>query len=106
MLIFDLEEHLAFEDDSFISGCNKVLTKLTEDIEKSIEAKTKWLKQSGLKVNDAKTELCVFHRTDTRPVEINFNDSMLQSKNHINVLGITFDTKLQWHLQVAQSFSK
>ena len=31
---------------------------------------------------------------------------MLTSKNHINVLGITFDTKLQWHLQVAQTISK
>ena len=72
----------------------------------SFEMITKWLRQSGLKVNDAKTELCVFHRTDARPIEININDIMLTSKNHINVLGITFDTKLQWHLQVAQTISK
>ena len=38
----------------------KTLQILTEDMKKSLEAITKWLNKSGLKVNDEKTELCFF----------------------------------------------
>ena len=104
--LFDLTDLTLYADDNYIVRWNSILHLLILDMKISLEMITKWLRQSGLKVNDAKTELCVFHRTDTRPIEININDIMLTSKNHINVLGITFDTKLQWHLQVAQTISK
>ena len=40
----------------------KTLSELITNMEKSLEAITKWLKKSGLKVNDNKTEICLFHR--------------------------------------------
>jgi hypothetical protein len=43
--------------------------KLIEDIEKSL---TKWLKKSGLKVNETKTELCLFYKNEIQPVEVWF----------------------------------
>ena len=66
------------------------------------EKKNLKLRQSGLKVNDSKTELCLFHRKDQPPVSININNSktILASKDHIIVLGIIFDGKMQWYNQV------
>ena len=61
---------------------------------------TTWLKDSGLKVNDSKTELCLFYRADAQPIQIEINGSVILSKPTINVLGVIFDSKLQWGSQI------
>ena len=71
--------------------------------EKILEAITKWLKDSGLKVNDIKTELCLFHRNPHEPTTLTFNEVTLISKQHMNVLGVIFDSRLQWNDHVAQA---
>ena len=45
-----------YADDNFLVYWNKDLTKFINDI-KSFEAITKWLKKSGLKVNESKMEV-------------------------------------------------
>ena len=50
-------------------------------MEKTLEAITKWLKKSGMKVNDEKTELCVFHRHNMAQVNVSISDSIVKSKN-------------------------
>ena len=104
--LFDLAKLTLYADDNYIIRWNTVLELLIDDMKTSLEMITKWLKQSGLKVNDGKTELCVFHRNDPRPIELFVNNIPLKSKNCINVLGITFDSKLQWHLQVNNAITK
>jgi hypothetical protein len=49
-------------------------------MEKTLEAITKWLKKSGMKVNDEKTKLCLFHRHNTAQVYVCIGDSMVKSK--------------------------
>jgi hypothetical protein len=58
--MFDLAELSAFVDDTFIPMSNTSLTKLITDLEKKIEAITKWLKKSGLIVNKKKLRLVYF----------------------------------------------
>ena len=77
--------------------------KLIVDMKKAVEAITKWLKDSGLKVNDSKTELCLFHRNPHEPITLTFNEVTLTSKLHMNVLGIIFNSRLQWNDHVAQT---
>ena len=48
----------------------------------------KWLKESGLKVNETKTEACILYRKDTPQVKIIVNNVPIMSKDHINVLGV------------------
>ena len=66
----------------------------------------KWLTDSGLKVNESKTELCLFYRKDTPPVMIRVNNIMINSTSSMNVLGITFDSKLTWAMHVAKQVAK
>ena len=42
---------------------------------------TKWLRDSGLKVNEEKTELCLFHQYDHHPIFISLNGKIIQSQN-------------------------
>ena len=66
------------------------------DMKKSFEAITKWLRDSGLKVNDTKTEICLFHRNDQLPIQITVNNVTLVSTLQMKVLGVIFDSKLKW----------
>ena len=64
------------------------------DMEKSLEMITKWLRDSGLKVNESKTELCLFHRLDQPAIKIKLFGSDIQSNKTMNVLGVLYDSKL------------
>jgi hypothetical protein len=61
-----------------------------------LESNAKWLKDSGLKVNQAKTEVCIFHRHNTATVNTEIVDIAVASKNQINILGVIFDSKSCW----------
>ena len=104
--LWDVIPCLSFADDSYLLKSNKVLPQLIKDMEKSLEAMTKWLKKSGLKVNEAKTEVCFFCKNDTRPVEVMICNSKVTSKSTISVLGIIFDSKLNWSPQVHHAIKK
>jgi hypothetical protein len=61
----------------------------------------KWLKDSGLKVNEKKTELCIFHRIAVGNLKI--DNTAILSKIEMNVLGLTFDSRLHWGPQVSRA---
>ena len=75
-------------------------------MQKKLENIITWLTKSGMVVNEAKTELCLFCRYDTPPIVININGKYVISKKVINVLGVSFDSKLQWGGQVASVCNK
>jgi hypothetical protein len=54
-----------------------------------------WLKKSGIKVNEEKTELCIIHRNMPAQVNVRIGNSLVKSKNEINVPGVLFDSRLQ-----------
>ena len=59
-------------------------------MENKLEQIENCLKKSGMKVNDAKTCLCLFYKSDTAPIQIKLNDVMIKSTKSINVLGVWF----------------
>ena len=46
------------------------------------------------------------HDHDHATITLNVNNKIIRSKNVINVLGVQFDSKLQWSSQVAQTINK
>ena len=71
-----------------------------------LEMITKWLKDSGLVVNESKTEVCLFHKHDKPKITVRVGGVPVVSKKFINVLGITFDSKLDWTIQVSNCIAK
>ncbi len=66
--LFELTPLTAFADDKQIMDSNKNLEVLIMNMERKLEMITKWLKDSGLVVNEKKTEICLFHRADHEAV--------------------------------------
>ena len=75
-----------------------------------MEAKLKnimdWLTKSGMKVNEAKTDVCLFHRGDTTPISLNINGTTITSNTKINILGVIFDSKLQWSEHISHAIKR
>ena len=104
--LFDLAKMTMFADDNYIIRHGKHIPDLINQMKITLEIIIKWLKQSGLKVNDSKTEICLFYRKDTPPIKIAINGNEIVSLRSINVLGIIFDSKLNWQLQAQNAVTK
>ena len=104
--LFDLANLTNFADDNFILEFNSNVNDLILNMEQKLEMITKWLKDSGLKVNEKKTEICLFHRNDTQIITLTLQGQQITSKKFMNVLGVTFDSKLNWSIQTANAISK
>ena len=78
--IFDLAKLTLFADDSYIVHKNKHIPELLVEMQRSLEIIIKWLSKSGLRVNEEKTEICLFYRKDCPPVRIPVNGNEITSK--------------------------
>ena len=86
------------------SGPDKV--EVIRNLEKKIEMMTKWLRQSGMTVNETKTEICMFHKTNVNMVDFTINGITIKSKQSINILGVQFDAKLNWEQHISNIINK
>ena len=102
----DLYAITLFADDNFPLASNSNLNLLIKEFEEKLMLICKWLKNSGLKINESKTELCLFFRNDHAPITISINGTTVKSKSSMNVLGVQFDSKLSWCDQVNKSINK
>ena len=59
-----------------------------------------------MKVNEAKTDPCLFHNRDAAPITVKFNGVSIISSKKINFLGVIFDQKLQWADHIAHCIKK
>ena len=100
------EDPISYADDSYLIRGNKSKEVALQRLQFQCEKVTKWMTDSGLKVNVGKTELVVFHRMDTSTGMIRMNGVDVTSKKEISVLGVIFDSKLEWAMQVEKSVRK
>ena len=104
--LFDICDLNSFADDIYITKWSKNVQELTMDMEREIVKITKWLKQSGLKVNDEKTDICIFNKHNIDPLTIRVNGFDIVTKNSINVLGVLFESKLNWSAHIVKVINK
>ena len=56
-------------------------------------------------MNEEKTEICLFYKRDHPIVELSISGKRISSKKTINVLGVMFDSKMQWSNQVYKAIN-
>ena len=101
--LYDFEKLTTFADDNYIIERNNNKKIALEELGRRLEKIIKWLKDSGLKVNESKTELCIFHRKNNTEGTLTVDNIVVTSKNEMNVLGLTFDSRLSWAPQVSRA---
>ena len=65
-----------------------------------------WLTDSGMRVNESKTNVCLFYKGDTAPITLNLNGNLVKLASKINVLGVIFDSKLQWSEHISHAIKR
>ena len=104
--VFDITNLSNFADDNFALTWNKNKRETVTLMEAKLTLVIDWLTDSGLKVNENKTEICLFYRKDTPPVNILVNNIVIKSSNQMNVLGVTFDSRLTWSIHISNQINK
>ena len=104
--LFDLTELFNFADDNFTLSQSGDIIMAKFQLTEKLKLIINWLKNSGLKVNENKTELCKFHKTDSSQVEIILNNNTVKSQKSMNVLGVEFDSKMNWTPHINKSILK
>ena len=85
---------------------NQNLENAIRNIIVKTETVMKWMSSSGLKINETKTEICIFHRTNSITTNIIIDNTRLTSSNTMNILGITFDCNLKWNQQYTKAIKE
>ena len=62
--------------------------------------------KSNQNENESKTEVCLFHKNDQPKITITLQNVRIESRKEMNVLGVVFDSKLNWNAHVASAISK
>jgi hypothetical protein len=100
--LFEIEYLEGFVEDKFIPREGSILTTLVHDMEDSLDKISKWYSQSGLAVNQSKTDICLFYKTDVEAIEVTVGTERIKTLKEVNVLGVVFDSKMQWNSHVCK----
>jgi len=68
-----------------------------------ISERMDWLKQSGMLVNESKTELMILHKNNRLKKALEINNQRIETILTMNVLGVTFNCNLNWSPHVIKS---
>ena len=100
------ENLFTYADDNYQIGSAETEQEAIQRCITQTEITAKWMKDSGLVINNEKTEVCVFHKQDTNITEVMLNGSLITIKKSIKILGIIFDSKLNWFEHVDNAIDK
>ena len=78
--MLEKEDLTSNADDSYLIRGNKSKEIALQRLQFQVQNVEKWLTSSGLKVNVEKTEIVIFHKTDTATSSLKLNDVKIQNK--------------------------
>ena len=104
--VYDKVNCITYADDNYSIGTGSNIDVTIGKVKKKAEILIDWLKMSGMKVNEDKTEFCIFHRNDVQQTSIKIFNNEVFSKSTIKILGVTFDSKLNWSHHVNLTVQK
>ena len=91
---------ISYADDNYLVTSSAKLDCCISTCQDNTSKMIEWLNDSGLMINTDKTEICIFHKSDTVCPLLTIGANVFQIKNQIKILGTVFDTKLQWNEHV------
>jgi len=104
--MFDNFEATSFADDSYIADYDENVNILAIKLGQKATNLALWFKASGLKVNESKTEFCVFHKNKKSKVSLSVCGTQVTQSESIKILGVIFDQNLNWSIHINDLIKK
>ena len=95
-----------FADDNFVPNHDRDKTLLIQKTKETVLLARDWLTENGLRVNESKTEICIFYKKDCQCDDIRIGEHLIPVHKKMRVLGVIFDSKLSWYDHVKNALSK
>ena len=96
MFQYDLESLTTYAVDNYLGSENESLAVALAETKAKITRVTQWMTMSGLKINEKKTDLCIFHRIAQEKCTLEIDGTQIESSSQINILGLIFDSNTKW----------
>jgi hypothetical protein len=103
--MFGLNNIVAYADDTYTITSAKEKGKVITDVGDALTRISLWFRNSGLKVNEEKTEIVIFYKNTCIPEDVLINGTTVRTKATMKVLGITMDATLTWNEHVNTTIS-
>ena len=103
--MFGLNNIVAYADDTYTITSAKEKGKVITDVGDALTRISLWFQNSGLKVNEEKTEIVIFYKNNCIPEDVLINGTTVRTKATMKVLGITMDATLTWNEHVNTTIS-
>ena len=104
--LLQIEDLDLYADDNYLGHDDASLEKLLPTLQLKVNRITKWIKDSGLKINAKKTEFVLFHARKTATASIFVEETNITSKSTMTILGIIFDENLTWSEHIESAILK
>ena len=104
--LLEIEDLTTYADDNYMGEENENLELAIQNVSRKTEAVIKWMSSSGLRINETKTEICIFHRSHSSILNVTLNNTRIQSTNTINILGTLFDSNMKWNQQYLKTIKE
>ena len=101
--LYNLEKLTTFADDNYVIGYHKEKDLAPWELGEKLVRIVKWLKGSGLKVIEKKTQLRIFHWNKNTDGNLKIDNTTIVSKTEMNILGQIFDSRLNWGPHVSRA---
>jgi len=95
---------VTFADDSYVIVDGKNRDELLSKTKKVMEVHLKWLQEVGMVCNLDKTEIMIMNEPTQVPIQV--GSRIVNTRSDMKVLGVQFDSKLDWTKQVSATVSK
>ena len=83
--LFNFVKMSGLADNNYVLKWNKDLAVCIAEMENTLKTMTDWLKGSGMKVKESKTECCIFYKNHTMPKTLIICETEVTTSQTINV---------------------
>ena len=101
----DITTPTTYADDNYLFGSGNTEKEALKNCIGETEVAMKWFMNRGFKVNKSRTEICVFHQMIQKN-EVILDNEKINVLRNIKILGLIFDSKLNWYNQTVSAIEK
>jgi hypothetical protein len=84
--VFELSNIVAYADDTYVMASSRSKENLVTEIRDALTTILLWFQSSGLKVNEAKTEIVIFYKDNCNPENVLINGTIVRTKATLKFL--------------------
>ena len=99
-------QKVKFADDGTIWKTDRCMKTLEVELQRDLEAIETWTKKWRMKLNEDKTEYCLFSKFNPDSINLSLKGRQLKRMREVKLLGVLLDENLSFNTHIQKTISK